>query len=113
VYTSSVLRGAPYAFFFLYIKFHLLIKKKDMLVSRLFLVLYLSLQWSGKMPLSSIHSFNNCLPCIHGHIDFTEVLILVHVQINVSMILLAVHTMLHLKCFIDLTVLKQIYGVSV
>jgi hypothetical protein len=27
VYTSSVLRGAPYAFF-LYIKFHLLIKKK-------------------------------------------------------------------------------------
>jgi hypothetical protein len=28
VYTSSVLRGAPYTFFFLYIKFHLLIKKK-------------------------------------------------------------------------------------
>jgi hypothetical protein len=28
VYTSSVLRGAPYTFF-LYIKFHLLIKKKE------------------------------------------------------------------------------------
>jgi hypothetical protein len=28
MYTSSVLRGAPYAFF-LYIKFHLLIKKKN------------------------------------------------------------------------------------
>lgn len=36
---------------------------------------------------------------------------LMNMQINDSMILLAVPTMLRLKCSIDLTVLKQTYGV--
>ena len=63
-----------------------------------------------KMPLSSIYT-SSIIACLLFMV--TEGLVLVHVQINGSMILSVVRTMLHLKCFIDLTVLKQIYGALV